>query len=136
VAPIPWNPDRKTLSEFSEAWLFVFGMVAAPWALWKGHTAWAVGFWVAAVAVRALGLLRPALVRPIFVGLTVATWPIGWMVSNLVLAIVYYGTMTPIGLIRRWRNRDPLGRELDREATSHWAEVRPDTRPDRFFRQF
>ncbi len=136
MAPIPWNPDRKTLAEFSEAWLFVLGMLAAPWAAWRGHPGWAIGFWVAAVLVRLIGLTRPALVRPLFVGLTVATWPIGWLVSNLVLAIVYYGTITPIGLIRRYLRKDPLGRELDPSAASHWVEVQHDARPDRFFRQF
>lgn len=136
MIPIPWNPDRKTLSEFSEIWLFVLGMIASPLALLRGHAGWAIGFWLAAVAVRGLAFIRPCLIRPIFVGLILITWPIGWIVSNFVLAIVYYGTMTPIGLFRRWRSGDTLGRELDRQALTHWVEVQPDNRPDRFFRQF
>ncbi len=136
MVPIPWNPDRKTLSEFSEAWLFVMGMAAAPWSVWRGHPRWAIGFWAAAVLVRLIGLTRPTWLRPLFVGLIVITWPIGWLVSNLVLAIVYYGTITPIGVIRRYLRKDPLGRELDPGAASHWVEIPADTRPDRYFRQF
>ena len=136
MMPFPTNPDRRTLGQFSEAWMFAFGMVAAPLMLWRGQPNLAVAAWVAAIVGRAVGLVRPELLRYVFVGLTALTWPIGWVVSNLMLAIVYYGVITPIGLIRRRGGRDPLGRKLDPSAASHWAEVRPNMRPDRYFRQF
>lgn len=116
--------------------MFALGMVAAPMALWRGHPNWAAASWVTAVLGRVIGLIRPELMRPVFVGLTALTWPIGWIVSNFMLAFVYYGVVTPIGLIRKGFHPDPLGRRLDASASSHWTEVRPNTRPDRYFRQF
>ncbi len=136
MLPFPTNPDRQTLGQFSEAWMVAFGMVAAPLMLWRGHPTLAIAAWVAAVVGRVVGLIRPELLRVVFVGLTALTWPIGWIVSNFMLAIVYYVVVTPIGLMRRSRRRDPLGRSLNRSVASHWLEVRQNTRPDRHFRQF
>lgn len=112
------------------------GMVAAPLSLWRGHPALAIGLWGLAVAGRVVGMVAPSLMRPVFVGLTLLTWPIGWVTSHLALAVVYYGTVTPIGLLRRARGRDPLKRAIDPRATTYWSEVRSNTRPDRYFRQF
>ena len=58
MLPIQWNPDRKTLADFSEAAMFALGMVAAPLAYYRGQPKVAVGFWVAAVVGRLIGLAR------------------------------------------------------------------------------
>ena len=136
MIPIPTDPDRRTLGQFSEAWMFALGMVAAPMALWRGYVASALLLWLAAVIGRVAGLVRPESLRWLFVGLMILTWPMGWVASNLLLAIVYYGVVTPIGVCRRFRRPDPLGRELDRSAETHWVQVHSKTRPDRHFRQF
>jgi hypothetical protein len=136
MLPIPTNPDKPTLSQFSEAWMFALGMLAAPMTLWRGYPTTSLILWLVAVLGRIVGLVRPQWLRWVFVGLMLITWPMGWVVSNLVLAIVYYGVLTPIGLLRRLRRPDPLGRKLDRSASTHWADVRPNTRQDRHFRQF
>jgi hypothetical protein len=136
MAPIPWNPDRKTLAEFSEAWMFVLGMMLAPLSLWKGNLRLAVGLWLIAVAGRLVGLVRPQAMRPVFVGMTLATWPIGWVVSNLLLAIVYYGVVTPIGWVRgRFGGRDFSGRP-DASADSYWVARPHNDDLRRYFWQF
>jgi Saxitoxin biosynthesis operon protein SxtJ len=136
TTPINWYPNRKTLAEFSEFWLFFVGMVASPLALLRGHPTWAAVLWVLAVAVRLLGWLRPAWVKPIFLGLTLATWPIGWVVSHLALAIVYYLVITPIGLAMRIAGRDPLRRAFEPKAITYWEAYKPDQGPDRYLKQF
>jgi hypothetical protein len=134
--PINWHPDRKTLVEFSEIWLFFFGMVASPLALLRGHPAWAAAFWLLAVVVRGLGLWRPAWVKPFFLGLTLATWPIGWVVSHVALALVYYLVIAPIGLAFRIAGRDPLRRACDPKASTYWEPYNPNRGPERYLRQF
>ena len=62
--------------------MFALGMVAAPLAYFRGHPRLAATFWVLAVALRLVGLVRPSWLRPVFLGLTLATWPIGWVVSQ------------------------------------------------------
>lgn len=130
------NPDRKTLAEFSEFGMFFLGMVAAPLAYFRGHPAAAGAFWLAAVAGRVVGAWRPERLRPVYVGLMVATWPIGWVVSHLALALLYYGVITPIALIFRLVGRDPLTRKFDRDAATYWEPYNPDRGVDRYLRQF
>ncbi|RME85883.1 MAG: hypothetical protein D6771_02695 [Zetaproteobacteria bacterium] len=52
----------------------------------------------------------------------------GWMrvahlisgvVNRVFLAVLFFGMITPIGLVRRLRNRDPLGLAWDPEAKSY-----------------
>ncbi len=136
MIPILWNPDRKMLAEFSEAGMFALGMVAAPLAYYRGQPRLAVAFWCLAVIGRLVGLVRPDWLRPVFLGLTLATWPIGWVVSRLALGLLYYFVFTPIALTFRLIGRDALGLKADHDAKSYWEPYRPDRGLDRYLRPF
>ncbi len=136
MMPINWAPDRKTLGEFSEAGMFALGMVAAPLAYFRGHSTLAVAFWVVAVVGRLVGLVRPSWLKPVFLGLTLATWPIGWVVSRVALGLLYFLVFTPIALVFRLVGRDALQRSADREAKSYWEPYRPNRGLDRYLRPF
>jgi hypothetical protein len=65
-----------------------------------------------------------------------AAAPVGWTVSHLVLAIVYYGVVTPLGLIMRLLGHDPMRRRFDRSAESYWIERGRRRASSDYFRQF
>jgi len=136
MIPINWKPDLKTLGEFAEAGMFVLGMVAAPLAYFKGQPGIAAAFWVLAVALRIVGLTRPAWLKPVFVGLTLATWPIGWVVSRVALGLLYFAVFAPIALVFRLMGRDALQRSFDRNATTYWEPYRPNRGLERYLRPF
>jgi Saxitoxin biosynthesis operon protein SxtJ len=136
MIPINWNPDRKTLGEFAEAGMFVLGMVAAPLAYFKGQPGFAAAFWVLAVILRIVGLARPLSLKPVFLGLTLATWPIGWVVSRVALGVLYFAVFTPIALIFRLMGRDVLKRSFDPKAKTYWEPYRPNRGVDRYLRPF
>ncbi len=136
MPPIVWRPDRKLLNEFAEGWMFAFGMVGAFSALMKGNTRAAIVLWIVAVAGRAVGLLRPQWLRPLFVGLTLATWPIGWVVSNLILIVVYFGLFTPIAAIFKLSGRDAMKRRFDPSAETYWETYPADASKERYLRPF
>ena len=46
-------------------------------------------------------------------------------VSPVVLGLVFYTTITPIGLFLRVTGKDVLRLRLDREASTYWIERRP-----------
>ncbi len=136
MLPIRWKADRKALGEFSEGGLFALGMVAAPLAYFRGRPSLAATFWALAVLTRAVGLARPEALRPAFVGMSLATWPIGWAVSKLALALLYGLVFTPIALVFRLAGRDALHRKLDRDASTYWEPYRPDRGVDRYLRTY
>lgn len=65
-----------------------------------------------------------------------AVYPIGWFISHMLLALIYYLVITPIGLIVRLCKRDPLQREFDRSATTYWMDCRRNENVERYFQQF
>lgn len=136
VVSINRNPDPATLRQFSEAGMFVLGMVLAPLSLARGSVRLALVWWIAAVLLRVVGVARPGALRPLFIGLSLATWPIGWVVSHAALAVTYYLVITPLALVFRLLGRDPLHRRPDPATTSYWEPYRPHRALERYLRQY
>jgi hypothetical protein len=92
---------------------------------------------VVAVVVPVVGWTVPSFMRAVYVGLSYLAWPIGFVVSHVLLGAVYYLLVTPIGLILRVVGYDPMHRRFDRKAQSYWIE-RDDAQrdPRSYFRQF
>jgi hypothetical protein len=130
------NPSDKTLREFAEFGTFIMGLIAAPWMLYRGNTTAAIVLWAAAVILRVLAFVSPRWVKWPFIALSVVTWPIGFVVSHLALAIIYYLVFTPVALVFRLMGRDALQRKLDPQANSYWEAYNPDRGRERYLRQF
>jgi hypothetical protein len=129
------NPTASQLNVFAAAWT-VFGAGLA-WFQWRaGHPTVAQACaGLAGVAPVFAVIWRPGL-RGLFLGLSLATYPIGFVVSTLVLAGLYFGILTPIGWALRVFRHDPMQRTPAARADSYWR--RRETTPDaaRYFRQY
>jgi len=137
VVQINTDPTRRQLNQFGFIWMgFVafFGAVA----FFKFHNPLlARGLWVAAVVVSIVGWVFPRFMRWVFLGMSYLAFPIGFVVSHVVLAVVYYLVLTPIGLLTKLFGYDSMKRRFDPEAKSYWVE-RPASGAEakRYFRQF
>jgi len=131
---IPRDPPRRLLRQFGGLWLVFFLGLAAWQSLVHGLST--TGVLAAAVALLgAVGLARPRVVRPVFVGWMMLAFPLSWLVSHVALAIVFYGFFTPLALVFRLSGRDPLA--LKRRNTESYWQARPQaTDVRRYFRQF
>jgi len=106
---IQWNPDRKQLRQFAGIWFPAFcALVGWSVARKTGHWHEVEIGWAIAGIISIAGLVFPPLIRPIFVGLILLTYPIGWVVSHVLLGLIFYGIVTPIGIILRLTGHDPL----------------------------
>ena len=133
---IPFRPATRTLRQFAGLWILFFGFGAVWQALVKGNTTAAVVLGLLAVTVGPVGLVWPRVVRPIFVGWMVVVFPIGWVVSKVILAVLFYGLFTPIGLLFRLLGRDPLARRRRRDLSTYWTPKALPDDPKRYLRQF
>ena len=79
-------PPTKTLRQFAGLWLVFFGGLAAWQGFVRRHATLAIVLAVLALTIGPLGLLWPRLIRPVFVAWMVLAFPIGWTVSQLMLA--------------------------------------------------
>ncbi len=137
-----WNPQRRQLRNFGLICLVAFGALGT-WA-WLGRSVLGLGLghvgaavlWAVGGGSAVLAMAWPQALRPLFVGLSLVAFPIGLIVSHLLLTLLYYGVITPVGLVRRALGRDPLQRELDPAAHTYWARRDPPPDKSRYFRQF
>jgi hypothetical protein len=131
---IPRNPSRKTLRQFAAAWIVFCGLLAAR-SYRHGHHTLAFGLAMAALIVGVPGLIIPACVRWIFVGWMTLAFPIGWLISQLMMAVMFYVILTPVALIFRIRGRDLLQRKRTANRTTYWLPKRPPEDVRSYFRQ-
>jgi len=129
-------PSTSDLKWFGVILLLVFAAVG-------GVIGWRLDSTLFAQAAAGTGVALAAIyygIRPLrlpmFLFWTAATAPIGRAVSVLLLAITYYGVVTPIGLLMRLLGRDRLKRRFDGATGSYWIERDPGpVDPRRYFRQ-
>ena len=116
---IPRHPTTGTLRGFAAIWLVWFaGLAAVAWLVRQDATT-ALILGAIALAVGPIGLASPKLIRPVFVGAMVVTFPIGWVLSHLLLGAVFYCLFAPLGLLFRLIGRDALGLRRS-SAESYW----------------
>lgn len=80
------------------------------------------------------GLLIPARLGPVQHAWTSLGHGIGKITSPLVMGLIYFGLLTPIGLLRRLLGRDELARRAD--ASSYWVDRPEGARRSDMERQF
>jgi hypothetical protein len=44
---------------------------------------------------------------------------LGWINTRIILGVIFYGVVTPIGMIRGWLGKDPMGRRLTLDLDSY-----------------
>jgi hypothetical protein len=108
------------LRQFAGLWVVVLGGLACWYGLLRQRPVVGAVLGVAAVTVGALGIVRPSAVRPFFVALTVATFPIGWVLARVGLAAVFFGLFTPLAIVFRLAGRDALVLRRPRDRASYW----------------
>jgi hypothetical protein len=134
---INWNPTRSQLRQFAGIWFPAF------WAVVGGFIWYQAGelptaiivIWSVAAAISLAGLTDPRWIRPVFTAWMRLAYPIGWVVSHSLLALIYFLVITPIGLIMRLFGRDPMQRRFNRSAPTYWVPHNPGGALARYFRQ-
>ena len=133
---IPWSPPNRMLRQFAGLWLAVFGGMAAWHGIVRDRPARGAVLALLAVGVGGLGLWRPRVLRPLFVGWMVLAFPIGWTVSQVILLVMYFGLFMPIGLVFRLIGRDPLHRARRAGVESYWTTKPVPVDVRSYFKQF
>lgn len=117
--------DVKTSNERSFG--IVFAAVFTLIGLWPLLAGGAVRSWALAggAAFLILALFWPTALRPLnrlwlrFGGLMHA------LVSPLIMGLMFYSTVLPVGLLMRLAGKDPLRLKRDPQAPSYWIVRRP-----------
>ena len=108
---------------FGVVFAVVFLLIAG-WPLFFGGT---LRWWaMAASALFALtAMLKPALLAGLNRRWMKLGILLGKIVSPIALGLLFYGVVTPIGLMMRLTGKDPLRLKFDRGADSYWIRREP-----------
>ena len=114
------NPGRKDLRNFG---LIMAGMIVLffggliPW-IWDIRP-WPRWPWLLAGVFATTGLLLPAVLGPVYRAWMKLGAGLGWVNSRIILGIVFYGFVLPMGLVMRLFGKDPMRRKLDSNQVTY-----------------
>jgi hypothetical protein len=116
-SPLPSNRSFGTL------FTVVFALLAAL-AWWKDSAAF--GWFAAASGLfAAVTLVSPGWLAPLNRLWMALANVLNKVVSPIVLGILYYGLVTPFGVVRRLLGKDSMHRKFDPATQSYWIERQP-----------
>jgi len=131
------NPSVRELRFFAGLIFPAFWGIVAFLLHWRaGETTIAITIALAAGVISLAGLAEPRFMRFVYLGMIYATYPIGFVISHVLLAVVYYVVVTGIAVLLRLLGKDPLNRRLDPEAESYWIQRNPTTDTTTYFKQY
>ena len=133
---IDHDPSRRQLAVFGIAWLVFFAALGGIVFARGGSPLTAAAIWALAVVVPAVGWCLPGVMRIVYLAMAYAAFPIGIVISHLLLMAVYYLVLTPTGLLMRLFGYDPMQRDFDSQAETYWHPRPEHTKIERYFRQF
>jgi hypothetical protein len=127
--------DIKEIRKFAVTLFFALAVLGGL-ILWRRGQA-GLFFWMAGVSLLVVGLIKPAVLKPIQKAwMTLATY-MGFVSTHIILAITYYVVFTPVGLVMRVLGRDPLRLRHTGENESYWIRrEQTEFRPEIYERMF
>lgn len=131
---IQFNPSEKTLRQFAGLFLVVFGVLAVIESQLRHRPQFALVYAALALTIGPLGLARPGAIRPLWVAWSVVAFPIGWLVSTVFLAVLFFGVFTPIGFFFRMGGRDTLALKRA-DVRTYWRAKPAAKNKQQYFRQ-
>lgn len=116
----------------NRAFGLVFTAAFAVVAAWPALQGGGIRGWAAATAAAfaAATLFFPGSLAPLNRAWARLGILLGNVISPVALALVYYSTIVPIGLLMRLLGKDLLKLRFDRNAASYWLVRDPKARPD------
>ena len=104
---------------------------------WRGHVVPPRVLAAAGVLLVVPGLIAPMALAPVQRGWMRAATLLGEVNSRIILTVLFYLVIAPVGLVLRHLVRDPLDRSLADGKASNWIRrERKPVEPARYERQF
>jgi hypothetical protein len=130
------DPGRRELAVFAAVLPLTFALLGFIVGHRFGFTAARNGLWVAGVVLTAAYFAVPRLRRPLYIGMSAAVYPIGWLLSHVILLSVFLLVVTPMAVLLRMLGRDPLERRFDPAVPTYWVPHHSPSDVRQYFKQF
>jgi len=110
--------NKKEWRKFGLTVGFVLGLLGL-FLAWRGNNLYPY-FLAVSGALVVFGLVIPKILNPIHkIWMTFAFF-LGWIMSYVLLTIIFFLLVTPLGLLARLMGKDFLDRKFRKNETSYW----------------
>lgn len=131
------NPGPKELRNFATIALIASALLSLLLRLLKGLSIqWAAIIFAAGIVIFISKFISLRFTRIFYLALIFLTYPIGFVISFILLAAFYFLLLSPLAIFFRLLRCDPLRRKSNRSAKSYWLAHRPPEGLERYFQQF
>lgn len=90
-----------------------------PWLLSVGFPTWP---WILAAGLGLWGLIAPASLRPVYIGWMKLGLLLNRITTPIILGILFFLVLMPIGIVMRTFGKDPMQREISDDIDSYRVE--------------
>lgn len=133
---IKWQPSERDLRVFAIGQAVVMALVCCGWIRRGGSWTAPAMMAVASVVIALAGLVQPSRIRLLYLTWMILIFPIGWTVTQALLAATFLTLIVPLGFLLRCFGVDPLSRRFEPGKPTYWVKRRPMPHATRYFRQF
>ncbi len=133
LATMNWNPTDRQLRQFGGISLIALPLLGWIWSSWHPQVVLVLAGIGVSLAI--IGMVYPKALKPLFLGLTIAAVPIGMVLGELAMLLIFFGIFFPIGMIFRLLKRDRLKLKFEPEAESYWSLKKQPNGPASYYRQ-
>ena len=110
-------------------------MIIAGLLLWKEKESFQIFITIGAVLC-ILGIVLPVILKPIYMIWMIFATILGWIMTRMILSVLFYLVITPIGLISRLVGKQFLQLRWDKLKGSYWNYSSTKTEKASYERQF
>ncbi len=112
--------DKKTLKKFGKTMGIAFAVIFCI-IFFKARQA---NYWFLSISALffVLAVVLPAALKPVYIAWMRFAALLGWVNSRLILLVIFYLAMAPMGLVMRLFGKDPLERKIDKNKESYWKQ--------------
>ena len=103
----------------------IFLLVIAGFLFWKQRPSFPYFAYIGG-GFALLGLTAPIILKPIYKVWMSFAVVMGFVMTRVILTVLYFGMFTPIALLTKLLGKDLLDQRLDKNAASYWVQ-RPAT---------
>ncbi len=112
--------DTHTLRKFGFV-LTIFLSILAGVSLWKSGNLYPYLFSASGV-VLLVSLIFPKALKVIYFPWMVLATIIGWVMTRVILTVLFFGVLTPISFLMKILGKDLLNEKLEPAAESYWIQ--------------
>lgn len=133
VFRINTNPDTRQLRQFGLLCVVLLPVIT--W-VWGGSSSTILAVASVGAGLGLLGIFAPRVLKPVFIGLVFVSFPIGMIIGELILLMIFVGVFLPMAVLFRMIGRDVLHRRMSAESKTFWVARNAPSNVRRYFQQY